>query len=68
MASYYVNDNVQKNGEHEVHKEGCSWLPAAHNRTYLGQHSSCHTAVAAARRIYRQSNGCYHCSRACHTS
>ena len=27
MASYYVNNNAQSNGDHEVHTTGCSWLP-----------------------------------------
>jgi hypothetical protein len=26
MPNYYVNDNPQDNGDHEVHEEGCSWL------------------------------------------
>ena len=67
MASYYVNDNAQDNGDHEVHRWGCSWLPLAQNRTYLGEFSSCAPAVRAARRIYNQVNGCYYCCRACHT-
>lgn len=46
----------------------CPKLPAFHNRRDLGNHSSCATAVAEARRIYRRSNGCYWCARTCHTS
>lgn len=68
MSSYYVNDNAQSNGDHEVHTTGCSWLPQAENRTYLGEFSSCAPAVTEARKLYAQSNGCYHCSNACHTS
>ena len=67
MTRYYVNKNAQANGDHEVHESGCSYLPAAENRVYLGDFSNCRDAVAEARRHYRQSNGCYHCSRACHT-
>ena len=67
MAMYYVNDNAQPNGDHEVHREGCAWLPRPENRTSLGDHGTCRTAVVAARRIYPQANGCYHCSRDCHT-
>ena len=29
MASYYVNDNAQPNGDHEVHESGCYWLGLA---------------------------------------
>ena len=65
---YYVNKNAQTNGDHEVHKDGCKFLPNAENRIYLGLFSSCAPAVREAKRHYTQSNGCYFCSRACHTS
>jgi hypothetical protein len=65
---YYVNKNAQANGDHEVHTSECSFVPAADNRLYLGDYTSCGPAVTEARKTYRQSNGCYYCSRACHTS
>ena len=68
MALYYVNKNAQSNGDHEVHKTGCSWLPKIENRIYLGVFSSCSPAVTKARSHYTQVNGCAHCSPACHTS
>ncbi len=68
MAKYYVNKNAQSNGDHEVHKLGCGWMPAVENRIYLGDFSSCSAAVREAKRHYNQVNGCYHCSLACHTS
>ena len=68
MNSYYVNMNSQSNGDHEVHKEGCSWLPKAENRIYLGEFYSCRSAVIAASGYYDQVNGCYFCSNDCHTS
>ncbi len=68
MSSYYVNKNAQSNGDHEVHEGGCSWLPAPSNRIYLGEHSGCAPAVKEAKRYYSQSNGCYFCCNACHTS
>lgn len=64
---YYVNDNPQTNGDHEVHTSTCSYLPAAPNRTYLGDFTSCAPAVIAAELIFTQSNGCYFCARDCHT-
>lgn len=66
MDHYYVNNNAQSNGDHEVHKGTCTWLPE--NRQYLGQFGTCHEAVRVARTIHRQSNGCYWCSNACHTT
>jgi hypothetical protein len=67
MARYYVNKNAQPNGDHEVHKEGCSFMPLPSNCQYLGEYTSCQPAVAAAKRIYPRSNGCYYCCNACHT-
>ena len=67
MARYCVNDNAQTNGDHEVHREGCDWMPQPQNRTYLGDFGTCRPAVAAARRYHFQVNGCYFCSRDCHT-
>ena len=68
MIRYYVNTNAQSNGDHEVHREGCPWLPYVLNRIYLGLFGSCPPAVIEARRYYSQVNGCAHCSPACHTS
>jgi hypothetical protein len=68
MASYYVNDNAQSNGDHEVHAGTCSFLPEAKNRTYLGEHTGCATAVVKARTIYSDVDGCYWCSPSCHKS
>ena len=67
MASYYVNKNQQSNGDHEVHTAGCSWLPLAANRIYLGEFAGCASAVAEAKKHYSQVNGCYYCCEACHT-
>ncbi len=67
MARYYVNTNKQSNGDNEVHTTGCSFLPNAENRVYLGDFNSCGPAVAEAKRRGYNANGCYYCSRACHT-
>ena len=65
---YYVNKNAQANGDHEVHTSSCSFLPQEDNRIYLGDYVSCASAVVEARKHYTQSNGCYYCATACHTS
>lgn len=64
MADYYVNNEAQPNGDHEVHKSGCHRMPSS--KTPLGDHATCHTAVAAAKQIYSKADGCYHCSNECH--
>lgn len=65
---YYVNKQAQANGDHEVHKSGCSRMPAAENRLHLGAFSNCRDAVRKAKTIYSQSDGCYYCCNECHTS
>jgi hypothetical protein len=67
MARYYVNKHGQSNGDHEVHVDGCSFLPNPEHKLYLGDYSSCFPAVAKAITIYPQSNGCYYCCRPCNT-
>ena len=68
MNFYYVNDNAQNNGDHEVHTDQCSFLPAAANRTYLGYFTNCKQAVGEARKKHSQVNGCYYCCNPCHTT
>lgn len=68
MPKYYVNKNAQSNGDHEVHKEGCSYLPKVENRIYLGIFSNCKGAVKEAKKYYAQVDGCKHCSSECHNS
>lgn len=67
MTKYYVNKNSQANGDHEVHRPGCTWMPDIENRIYLGEFATCCGAVIKAKKYYSQSNGCYYCSYACHT-
>lgn len=66
MASYYVNNKAQTNGDHEVHETSCRYLPS--DKKYLGDYTSCSSAVTEAKKTYSQSNGCATCSTACHTS
>ena len=67
MAEYCVNRVAQANGDHEVHEKGCTYWPAPQNRQDLGPHPNCASAVRAARAYFVQVNGCYFCSRPCHT-
>ena len=67
MPMYYVNNNEQSNGDHEVHEFNCAWIPEEENRTYLGNYTNCRDAVMQAKKHYPNSNGCFYCSKACHT-
>ena len=55
MARYYVNTNAQENGDHEVHKEGCYWLPMPHNLIYLGNFSTCFPRSQESARVLQAS-------------
>ncbi|WP_440067097.1 hypothetical protein [Tenacibaculum discolor] len=68
MPKYYVNNTAQPNGDHEVHKEGCNWLPFVLSKKDLGYHSSCHSAVLKAKEYYAKADGCKRCSEECHKS
>jgi len=68
MAQYFVNTHAQSNGDHEVHAATCIYLVLTRSPLALGEHASCHSAVAQAKRTYATANGCYFCSNACHTS
>lgn len=64
---YYVNDNAQPNGDHEVHQFGCYWLSLVISKTYLGDFDNCREAVQKAKQTYPTADGCIHCSELCHT-
>lgn len=63
-----MNTVAQANGDHEVHKSGCVWMPDEKNRKDLGEFDSCEGAVDEAKKTYSTANGCIHCSKDCHTS
>ena len=44
MPSYYVNRNVQLNGDHEVHRPGCAYFPNPENAEYLGEQILLHSS------------------------
>lgn len=58
---YYVNKNAQQNGDHEVHRSNCSWLPDAANRIDLGESATPQEALRVAHRYYNQVDGCAYC-------
>ena len=68
MAVYYVNMDAQDNGDHEVHRFDCDYLPEQENRKYLGDFPNCIEAVKKAKEIYpATADGCAFCSPGCHT-
>lgn len=67
MPRYYVNNNAQSNGDHEVHSETCFYLQFVQSKNDLGYHDTCYTAVAKAKQTYSTADGCKHCSEPCHS-
>ena len=62
MAEFYVEIIAQSNGEHLVHKSGCSFLPAKEAIQYVGSISNFDSALKKANQTFRQVNGCSHCA------
>ena len=65
---FYVNKNAQPNGDHEVHRSDCSWLPVVENRIYLGDFTTSQAAVQEARKYFVCVDGCYYCCPESHTT
>lgn len=65
---FYVNRNAQPNGDHEVHRSTCAWLPDPQNRLYLGDFLYSSQALAAAKRYYTRADGCAYCCPEIHHS
>jgi hypothetical protein len=68
--NYYLNGRAQSNGDHEVHKEGCVYMPLPENRVLIGNFNNCKDAVEEAKRKYDgiKINGCFYCANSCRTS
>jgi hypothetical protein len=57
MNRYYVDKNPSLMGDHEVHREGCLYIPL--------KEDSCSGAVNLAKQTYPEANGCFLCSKMC---
>jgi len=68
MDTYYVSKNAQPNGDHEVHKGSCTYLPHPINFMFLGNFATTIEAVRAAKKYYDQTNGCMHCNTGHHST
>ncbi len=61
MTNYYVNNNAQNDGCHEIHREGCVCLQKIVSKTDLGLHNTCESALVKARKYFAYVNGCANC-------
>ena len=60
---YYVSEEAEEDGHHEVHRDTCYRLPVL--RKYVGVHPSCSEAIARARQHYAAAIGCRLCAYEC---
>jgi hypothetical protein len=68
VVRYYVSQDDHLNGDNEVHKKGCRWMPDDEEREYLGCYDGCKAAVAEANTRGYKANGCPYCCPTCHTN
>jgi len=68
LSKYYLNKNAQSNGDHEVHKFGCKYMPNENNRISLGSFSHSYEAIKRAREYFLAVNGGYNCLPDCATA
>lgn len=61
MRSYYINNQHQKEGVHEVHTAECPFLPNSMNRRYIGAFKSVDMALENASNVYASVEGCKYC-------
>lgn len=60
---YYVDKNVQKNGEHQVHTSSCVFLPDSPNIIGVGSFSSSSEAVEEAKEFFSVAASCSYCCK-----
>ncbi|WP_196140732.1 hypothetical protein [Aliikangiella sp. G2MR2-5] len=60
MDFYFVSNEAQCSGEHEVHKECCIYLPK--DKKLLGGFFCCEDAVVEASRFFQNVDACRFCS------
>ena len=68
MALYFVNTKAKANGDHEIHKAGCLFMPDNARRQYLGNFSDSADALHEAQQYFNHINGCFYCSHESHNT
>lgn len=65
MKKFYVSDNPDETGMHQIHDEDCIHLPPIFYRKYLGRFDISFEAMETARRYFKRVKGCQHCTSEC---
>lgn len=66
MEHYFVTMNQHAGDEHEVHKDGCPYMPANEQRLYLGEFVDGLAALEEARKYYPKAIACRWCCPECY--
>lgn len=67
MDNYYVSKQARDNGDHEVHKSGCRYMPLERYAIALGRFSHSVEALNEAKELFPKANGCFYCCFTCHS-
>lgn len=69
MPEYYLKQEPDKDGFHELHHIICPFVEDADlsQWIYVGRFNSCHKALAAAKYHFATADGCRRCASSCHT-
>ncbi|MFM2292015.1 MAG: hypothetical protein RIS29_1828 [Bacteroidota bacterium] len=67
MDYYYLSKQARDNGDHEIHKQGCRYMPLERYVQALGQFTHSVEALKEAKELFPQANGCFYCCFHCHT-
>ncbi len=66
MDAYCVNEIAQSDGDHEIHKMSCLFIPEPEHRLLLGLFDNCQDAVNEAKKIFPMTaDGCHFCCPEC---
>ena len=61
MHRYYINKNAQTNGDYEVHRLGCRFLPKSEHRINIGLFNNVQDAIMQALKTHPSSKCCPSC-------
>ncbi len=68
MDKFYISKFSETNGDYDVHKADCLFLPSEKHRFFLGSFDKCSEAIKKGKEIFDKPNGCYFCILNCHIS
>ncbi len=62
MCKYYIKTQPLENGDYEIHREDCLFIPLFFMRKEVGDYSNPKEALEKAQEMYKKVNGCQFCT------